>query len=228
MDYITIKEMPEMERPREKLIRYGPQALSNVELLAILLRTGHKEESALDLAKRVLSYDKDGIRFLTKCTVEELTQIKGIGDSKACQILAAVELGNRISRSHLENKTAIKGPKDVVSIFINEMSFFDKEHFVVVFLNTKNEVISYETISIGNLNSSIVHPREVFNRAIKKSAASLILIHNHPSGNVNPSKEDIQITNRLVEASKIIGIDILDHIIIGGGKYYSFKENSFI
>lgn len=225
---LTIKEMPENERPREKLIRYGCHTLSNSELLAILIRTGSKEHSALELANILLSYDDNGIRFLANCTVEELSVIKGIGHSKACQIIAAVELGNRLSRSRLELKRTIKSPEDVTNIFVNDMRFLEKEHFKVIFLNTKNEIIAYETISIGSLNSSIVHPREVFNRAIKKSSASLILLHNHPSGNPEPSKEDIHITKRLVEAGKIIGIEVLDHIIIGDGEYFSLKENSLI
>lgn len=225
---LSIKEMPESERPREKMIFYGPRALSNSELIAILIRTGSREHSALELAKIILSQNENGIRFLANCTIEELSQIKGIGQSKACQILAAVELGNRISKSFLEEKKCIKSPKDVVDIFINDMRFLDKEYFKVIFLNTKNEVITYETISIGSLNSSIVHPREVFNRAIRKSSASLILLHNHPSGNPKPSKEDINITKRLIEAGKIIGIEVLDHIIIGDGTYFSLKENMLI
>ncbi|WP_432664228.1 DNA repair protein RadC [Wukongibacter baidiensis] len=225
---LTIKDMPENERPRERLVRYGSHTLSNSELLAILLRTGSKEKSALELASTVLSHDKKGIRFLANCTVEELREIKGIGESKACQIIAAVELGNRLSMSQLELKKTIKSPKDVIDIFINDMRFLEKEHFKVVFLNTKNEIIAFETISIGSLNASIVHPREVFNRAIKKSSAAVILLHNHPSGNPEPSKEDINITRRLIEAGKIIGIEVLDHIIIGDGDYFSLKENSLI
>ncbi len=225
---LTIKEMPETERPREKLVRYGAESLSNAELLAIIIRTGSKEYSSIDLANIILSQDKKGIRFLTNCSIEQLQSIKGIGKSKACQILAAIELGKRLSRSSLEAKKSIKSPQDVVNIFIDDMRYLEKEYFKVVFLNTKNEIISYETISIGSLNASIVHPREVFNRAIKKSSASLILVHNHPSGNPNPSKEDINITKRLIEAGNIIGIEILDHIIIGDGIYYSLKENSII
>lgn len=225
---LKIKEMPESERPREKLIRYGVEALSNSELLAILLRTGSKEHSALELANIILSKDEKGIRFLGNCTIEELSEIKGIGNSKACQIIAAVELGNRISKSFIELRKSIRSPKDVVNILIRDMKFLEKEYFKVMFLNTKNEIISYETISIGSLNASIVHPREVFNRAIRKSSASIILIHNHPSGNPTPSKEDINITKRLIESGEILGIEVLDHVIIGDGNYYSLKENSLI
>ncbi|MCT4562811.1 MAG: DNA repair protein RadC [Maledivibacter sp.] len=225
---LTIKSMPENERPREKLIRYGVHTLSNSELLAILIRIGYKERSALELANVLLSHADSGIRFLANCTVQELSEIKGIGKTKACQIIAAVELGNRLSRSLLEMKKTIKSPRDVTDMVINDMRFLEKEHFKVIFLNTKNEIIAYETISIGSLNASIVHPREVFNRAIKKSSASIILLHNHPSGNPEPSKEDINITKRLIKAGEIIGIDVLDHIIIGDGNYFSLKENSLI
>ncbi|MDK2918024.1 MAG: repair protein RadC [Candidatus Petromonas sp.] len=225
---LRIKEMPKMERPREKLIRYGPHSLSNAELLAIIIRTGSREHSALELANIILSRDEKGIRFLANCTIEELSEIKGIGSSKACQIVAAIELGNRLSKSLLSKGESIRSPKDVMDIFIRDMRFLEKEYFKVVFLNTKNEIISYETISIGSLNASIVHPREVFNRAIRKSSASIILVHNHPSGNPKPSKEDINITKRLIEAGKILGIEVLDHVIIGDGNYYSLKENSLI
>ncbi|SHJ82091.1 RadC family protein [Paramaledivibacter caminithermalis] len=225
---LTIKRMPESERPREKLIRYGADTLSNSELLAILIRTGTKEHSALELANILLSHEDNGIRFLANSTIEELSKIKGIGKTKACQIIAAVELGNRLSRSLLEVKKRIKTPRDVTDMFINDMRFLEKEYFKVIFLNTKNEIITYETISIGSLNASIVHPREVFNRAIKKSSASIILLHNHPSGNPEPSKEDINITKRLIKAGEIVGIEVLDHIIIGDGNYFSLKENSLI
>lgn len=224
----TIKEMPESERPREKMVMYGPNCLSNAELLAIIIRTGTKDSSAIELSSLLLNQIKGGIKELASSTIEELSEVKGIGATKACQIIAAVELGNRISRSLQETKKTIKSPSDVVEIFVKEMSLLKKEYFKAVFLNTKNEIISYETISIGSLNASIVHPREVFNRAIKKSSASIILLHNHPSGNTTPSKEDIAITNRLIEAGKIIGIEVLDHIIIGNGGYYSLKENSLI
>lgn len=223
-----INNLPLIERPRERLEKFGAESLSNSELLAIILRTGSKEKSAIDLGSDVLSINESGIRYLANCTMEELKSIKGIGLSKSCQILASIELGKRISMSQISSKYKITSPSDIADIFVENMKCLDKEHFKVVFLNTKNEVITHETISIGSLNASIVHPREVFNRAIKKSSASIILLHNHPSGNPNPSKEDINITNRLVEAGKIIGIEILDHIVVGDNKYYSFKENLLI
>jgi DNA repair protein RadC len=226
--HILIKEMIESERPREKMIQFGVGNLSNAELLAILIRTGTKEASAIELAQRILSCDPTGIHYLTSCTVEELSQIKGIGSAKACQLIAAIELGKRIAASKETTRPCIKTPSDIVNIYMEEMRYYKKEYFKIVLLNTKNEIISSENVSIGSLNASLVHPREVFITAIKKSAASLVLLHNHPSGNPQPSKEDISITKRLSEAGKIIGIDIIDHIIIGNGSYISLKEQSIL
>ncbi len=225
--YITIKEMAEDERPREKLVKYGVTSLSNAELLAILIRTGTREASAIDLARKILSTNKEGLRILADSTVEELSQIKGIGISKASQLLAAIELGKRLATSS-KNIKSIKSPKDISDLFMEEMRYYKKEYFKILLLNTKNEIISSDLISVGSLNSSLVHPREVFVNAIKKSASCIILVHNHPSGNPRPSKEDINITKRLIEAGKIIGIDVLDHIIIGDGSYSSLKEQDII
>lgn len=223
-----MKEMPESERPREKLMRFGVKALSNAELLATLIRTGTKEASAVELSRRVLSANQGGLRALADCTVEELNQIKGIGTTKATQIIAAVELGKRLSMSRQGSKLNIKSPLDIANIFMEEMRYYKKEYFNTILLNTKNEIISTENISIGSLNSSLVHPREVFVSAIRKSASSMILIHNHPSGNPKPSNEDIKITKRLIEVGKIVGIEVLDHIVIGDGRYISLKEIAMI
>lgn len=225
---ILIKKMAESERPREKLVQFGVSALSNAELLAILIRTGTKDISAIELSQHILSYDPSGLKYLAECTVQELSKIKGIGVTKACQIIAAIEIGQRISKMASIERLQITSPKDIASIFMEEMRYYKKEYFKVLLLNTKNEIISTELISIGNLNASLVHPREVFVQAIKKSAASMVLLHNHPSGNPIPSQEDIAITKRLIEAAKIIGIDILDHVIIGDGVYKSFKELSIL
>lgn len=227
-DHLSIKEMAKSERPREKLINFGVSSLSNAELLAILIRTGTKEASAIDLAQRVLSAREDGLRYLGDCTTDELSHLKGIGKTKACQIIAAVELGKRLSMSTSKARLNIKSPRDVANIFMEEMRYYKKEYFKSILLNTKNQIIANEDISIGSLNSSLVHPREVFVGAIRKSASSIILMHNHPSGNPNPSNEDIKITKRLIEAGKIIGIEVLDHIIIGDGQFISLKEISII
>lgn len=225
--YITIKEMAKDERPREKLVKYGVSSLSNTELLAILIRTGTKDASAIDLARQILSTNQMGLRVLTDSTVEELSQVKGIGMSKACQLLSAIELGKRLASSS-KDVYCIKSPKDVSDLLMEEMRYYKKEYFKTILLNTKNEAISLELISVGSLNSSLVHPREVFVNAIKKSTSSIILVHNHPSGNPYPSKEDISITKRLIEAGRIIGIDVLDHVIIGDGSYCSLKEQAMI
>ncbi|MCC5911590.1 MAG: DNA repair protein RadC [Clostridiaceae bacterium] len=220
--------MPEYERPREKLLKYGVNTLSNSELLAILLSTGTREMSAIDLATSILNFNKEGLRFLTDCTVEELSEIKGVGLAKSSQIIASVELGKRIAFSTKVNNYRIKTPDDVSNLLMEEMRYLKKEFFNVLLLNTKNELISVENISIGSLNASIVHPREVFVKAIKRSSSSIILTHNHPSGDPKPSNEDINITKRLIEAGNIIGIEVLDHIIIGDNTYISLKEKNMM
>ncbi len=224
----TIKDLPLNERPREKLYKYGVKSLSNAELIAVIIRTGHREDTAIDLANRILSMDKSGISYLSHVTVEELTTIKGIGNCKAAQIIAAIELGKRISRYGGEDKIKVDSPIVLVQLLMEEMRYLKKEYFKIAILDTKNQIISIENISIGNLNASIVHPREVFNIAIKRNANSIILIHNHPSGDPTPSAEDINITHRLIDAGNIIGINVLDHIIIGDNKYISFKQRNII
>ena len=225
---ILINEMSEYERPREKLMTKGAKYLSDSELLAILIRTGSKNLSAIDLANRVINADSEGIRSLQNITVEELSSIKGIGTAKACQIIAALELGKRISRLSKGHRPQITHPGDISNIYMEEMRYLRKEVFKTVLLNTKNEIICDIDVSTGTLNSSIVHPREVFTEPIKRSANSIMLVHNHPSGNPSPSGEDKKITRRLMECADIIGIKILDHIILGDGVYFSFKEHSLI
>ena len=224
----TIKDLPINERPREKLIKYGAGSLSNAELIAVIIRTGHQKDNAIDLANWILSMDSSGISYLSQVKVEELTEISGVGHCKAAQIVAAIELGKRISSRGGDAKLKVDSPLVVVELLMEEMRYLNREHFRVVLLNTKNHIISIEEISIGNLNTSIVHPREVFNVAIRKSANSVILVHNHPSGDPTPSKEDINITLRLIEAGEIIGIQVLDHIIIGDNRYISLKQRNII
>lgn len=224
----TIKELPSEERPREKMIRYGSATLTNGELLAILIGTGTQNRSALTLANRILSMEEAGISYLTDCAPEELSKIDGIGMAKSCQILAAIELGKRLSRTTGPERYTIASPADVASLFMEEMRYRKKEVFKVLFLNTKNEIIFTEDVSIGNLNSSIVHPREVFRSAVKRGAAAIIVLHNHPSGNPLPSDNDQAITKRLVEAGDLLGIPVLDHLIIGDGTFLSFKEKMYM
>lgn len=219
-----IKDLPSSEKPIERGIALGFDSLSNSELIGIIIGTGSREKSAVGLSADIIK-SIDSISELSNVTLEELCSVKGIGLSKGAKIIAAVSLGQRIYKSDIMNKLKITSPEDVYNAFSSEMSLLKREEFRVILLNTKNSVISTELISIGSLNSSIVHPREVFNKAIKKNSASVILIHNHPSGNPTPSKEDLVITRRLMNAGDIIGIKVLDHIIIGRGKFHSLKEN---
>lgn len=222
-NHLTIKDFPEAERPREKLHRYGVRYLTDAELLAIILGTGSRNTTAISLAHQIMKDHEQGLRFLYNASVEDISKYKGIGLAKATQVKASLELGRRLSIQNPINFT-IKQPTDVVDYLIGEMRYLTQEHFNVLLLNTKNMVISLENITKGIVNASLVHPREVFKKAISKNATSLILAHNHPSGDPMPSNEDKLITKRLVEAGEIIGIGIIDHIIIGDGSYLSFKE----
>lgn len=224
---LMIRDFPQDERPRERFVQNGPQSLSNHELVAILLRTGTKEESVLQLSNRLLT-SFEGLRLLKDASLEEMTAIKGIGTAKAIQVLAAVEIGRRVANLEYEDRYVIRSPEDGANYVMNDMRFLSQEHFVCLYLNTKNQVIHKQTIFIGSLNASIVHPREVFKEAFRRSAASIICIHNHPSGDPSPSREDIEVTKRLAECGKIIGIDVLDHLIIGENKFVSLKEKGYL
>ena len=222
-----IRDYPAGERPRERLVKHGARSLSNQELLAILLRTGTKDESVIQMANRVLQAF-DGLRVLKEASLEEIMKIKGIGFAKAVQILATIEIGRRIGNLTYNDRYIIRSPEDAANYVMNDMRFLSQEHFVCIYLSTKNQVIHQQTIFIGSLNASIVHPREVFKEAFRRSAASIICIHNHPSGDPGPSREDIEVTKRLVECGKIIGIEILDHLIIGDKKFVSLKEKGYL
>jgi DNA repair protein RadC len=224
---MTLRDVPNEERPRERMMQYGAQALSNAELLAILLRTGTYRESAVHLAQRMLG-ESGGLRSLVDMSLQQLTKIKGIGNAKGLQIQAGIELGRRMARTTLKETVTVRTPKDAADLLMEELRYLQKEHFVCLFLNTKNHVIGQETLSMGSLNASIVHPREVFRAAIKRSSASIICVHNHPSGDPTPSSEDIQITQRLVEAGDLVGIDVLDHIVIGDQSFVSLKEQGLM
>ncbi|MEC0225569.1 RadC family protein [Paenibacillus alba] len=224
---LMLREVPNEERPRERMLQYGAGALSHVELLAILLRTGTVSESAVRLASRILN-ESGGLRSLVDMSKDQLTQIKGIGDAKALQIMAGIELGRRLAKSSHAERVTIRSPKDIANLMSEDLRYLQKEHFVCLFLNTKNHLLAQETLSMGSLNASIVHPREVFRAAIKRSSASIVCVHNHPSGDPTPSPEDIQLTHRLVEAGTIIGIEVLDHVIIGDQRFISLKEQGFM
>jgi DNA repair protein RadC len=219
--------MPYYERPREKMLDKGISYLSNSELLAILLRTGTQNKSALHLAEEVLALE-NGILFLSECTPEQLAGIKGIGQAKACQILAAIELGKRIATTPREKKLKANKPESIAALFMEEMRYYKKEVFNVIFFNTKGEIIGMEKMSIGDLSSTVIHPREVFSPAVKKSAAAVAFVHNHPSGDPAPSREDIETTQKLIQAGRIIGIQVWDHIIIGDGNYISLRNEKLI
>ncbi|WP_129727880.1 MULTISPECIES: RadC family protein [Bacillaceae] len=222
-----IRDVVKDDQPRERLLIEGVSSLSNTELLAVLLRTGTKEESVLALAGRILHHF-DGLRMLKDATVEELTNINGIGIAKAAQLIAAFELGRRMVRIEYKERYSIRSPEDCANYMMEEMRFLQQEHFVCLYLNTKNQVMHRQTVFIGSLNASIVHPREVFREAFRRSAASIICLHNHPSGDPAPSREDIEVTKRLAECGKIMGVDLLDHIIIGEHRFVSLKEKGYI
>lgn len=232
VDYrLKIKDLPIYERPYEKLEEYGPEMLSNAELLAIIIRTGSRDETSVALAQRVLRQDKSGkgLAFLHDITLEELRCIKGIGRVKAIQIKALAEISKRMSSTYNSGKrVAIKSPADVCNLLMEEMRHLRKEVFKVILLNTKSHVIRCADVSIGSLDASIVHPREVFSEAVRSGCAGLIFVHNHPSGDPEPSPEDVDITRRLVESGKILGIKVLDHVIIGDGKYVSLMEKGLM
>jgi DNA repair protein RadC len=225
--HMTVKELPIEDRPREKLHTLGPAMLSTAELLAILLRTGTKTESAVILAQRLLT-QFGGLRALQLCSMEELRSVKGIGFAKAAEIKAALEIANRLTTSRGDNRQVIHNPEDVANLLMTEMRWLQKEYLRALLLNTKHRVLAAPTISIGSLNASIVHPREIFKEAIRHSAAAVILVHNHPSGDPAPSAEDISITKRLAEVGTLMDIAVLDHIIIGDGRYVSLKEKGIL
>ena len=218
---MTVKDMALEERPREKMLAQGEKSLSNAELLAIILRTGTKQKNVIDLANYIINKDSQGIRYLQDITIDELCEIDGVGLTKATMIKAALELGRRVA-SFKPNKYKVKNPWDIYKYYMDSLRYLKKEVFKVVLLNTKNEIITDVDVSVGTLNSSLVHPREVFIEAIKRSSNKIILIHNHPSGSIEPSVEDKNITKRLISCGEI------DHIIIGDGMYFSFKENMII
>ena len=224
---LMIKELPSDERPREKLRDNGAQAMSNSELLAILLRSGNQDESALRLAEHLLER-QGGLAGLGGATAEALEQVKGIGEAKASTVLAAIELGRRVALLEPAQRLTIKTPDDVAALLLPRFRYESREHFLAVLLSTKNHVLKTAVISIGSLNASIVHPRELFREAINCRAASVILAHNHPSGDPTPSPEDVALTRKLVEAGSLLDIPVLDHLILGDGKYISLKENGIL
>ena len=223
----TIRELPPQERPRERLHAYGASALTTAELIAILIRVGNGERSAVSLGEHLLAHF-GSIKGIAVASAEELGGVHGIGEAKAAQLKAAIEFGNRLSLFAEEARPAIGSPLDVSNLLMPELRYLKKETLKSLLLNTKNRVLAIKTVSIGDLSSSIVHPREVFKDAIVASAASIIIAHNHPSGDPAPSAEDVSVTKRLMQAGEILGIDLLDHIILGDGVFASLKERGLI
>ncbi len=224
---VSIREMPHDERPRERLMKYGAAALSTTELLAIQLRMGTKERSAVGLAELLLA-QFGGLRGVANAGRENLGRVKGIGDVKGVEIEAAVELGKRLAALSDEPKVTIRSPADIANLLMPELRDLKKECLKSILLDTKNQVLKTMTVSVGILNSSLVHPREVYQDAIKASACSIIVAHNHPSGDPTPSPEDRSITRRLYECGELLGIELLDHVIIGDNRYTSLKESGVI
>lgn len=227
MDYRRLKDLPEDLLPRERLFQHGPEALSNREILAILLRTGLKGENVLDIAERILT-EAGGLAGLARMSVHEMTQLRGLGTAKASELKAALEIGKRSVSSNPIVRPVVNSPQDIAHLVMEEMRYFDREHFRVVSLSTKNHVLGISSISVGSLNSSLVHPRECFKEAIRRNSNAIILIHNHPSGDPTPSREDIEVTKRLRDGGEILGIEVLDHVIIGDNRYISLKERGIL
>lgn len=223
----TIKELPESERPREKLLKKGSAYLSDAELLALITRIGSKQRTAVEMAQDLLNYF-GGLKGLLDLSCEELKEVKGIGTAKAAQVLALVELSKRISVLKKQKGDQVSNPIQAANLLAPELKHLKQEVLKIILLDVKNRVISVPEISRGGLASSIVHPREVFKEAIRRSSASLILVHNHPSGDPTPSLDDLNITKKLVKTGQIIGISIVDHVIIAGDKYLSFKEKDLL
>ncbi len=220
---MRIKDLPKIERPREKMEKYGPEKLTNSELLAILLGTGVRGVNVVELSNKILKkFSGDG---LTKAGFKELKNTFGLGKAKTCEIVACFELGRRL----LQNKQSalLLTPKDVWDE-LKDIRDNKKEHFVIFFLDARNQEIKREIISVGSLNANLVHPREVFEPAVRHLAAQVVIAHNHPAGNPEPSEEDLIITKRFMEAGKIMGIEIMDHIIVTKNSNFSFKEKKLI
>ncbi len=223
----SIKELPAQERPRERLIAIGEESLSDAELLGIIIRDGTPEDSAVDLAEKLLARYGDFRNLATK-TVAELSKIRGIGKARAAQVKATLAIARRYNSTPLRSGDQIRSSSDVYQHFHERLRDRKQETFLVVLLDSKNRIVKDLQISVGSLSSSLVHPREVFSPAIKESAASVIFVHSHPSGDPAPSAEDLELTRRLEEVAEVVGIKVLDHIIVGAGRYTSLKDKGLM
>lgn len=225
---MIIKEIAAGERPRERMRRLGRQSLSNAELIALMIGSGTKNVSAVDLGNRILSEAGGGLKDLADMTVDELMRIDGVGEAKACRIIAGLELAGRISATRRGAVEKVSSPEEAAGLFMEKMRYLKKEFFNVLLLDSKGNVLKEENISVGDLSTSIVHPRESFAGAVRAGAASVVFVHNHPSGDPSPSAQDLEVTDRLKRAGEILGIDVLDHIIIGDGVFVSLHEKGYI
>ena len=223
---MKINELADHQKPRERMLSQGARYLSHAELLAILINTGRKGSSSLDIANELLK-SVDNLKELKALSINDLNKVKGVGLYKALILKAAFELGERIHSGSVDDKIQITSPKDVADFMMGQMEHLKQEKFIVLFLNSKNIVIKKKTIFIGTLNASIVHPREIFSEAIKCASNAIIVLHNHPSGDTTPSNEDIKTTERLREYGQLLGIDLLDHVIIGDHEYLSMVEEGY-
>ncbi|MDT8902265.1 RadC family protein [Anaeroselena agilis] len=224
---LTVKELPAAERPRELLLAKGPAALSNAGLLAILLRTGTTKESVLRLAEQLLA-KHGGLSGLGGLSPQEMSRLKGIGPAKAVTVVAAVELGKRMAALAAGERPVVRSPQDAAELMLPRLRYEKKELFIALLLSTKNHVLASPTLAVGTLSASVVDPRELFRAAINHNAASVILVHNHPSGDPTPSADDIALTRKMTEAGRLLDISVLDHLIIGDGKYVSLKEKGIL
>ena len=221
--HVTIHDMPTGERPRERLQHYGPEALSTAEVIAILLRTGSKGENVLDLATRLL-VEFGGLGGLARATFSELSAVKGVGQAKAAQLKAGLEIGRRLLIAAPNERPQITSPADAANLLMLEMGHLEQEHLRVLLLDTKNQVLASPVIYKGNVNTSVIRIAELFRAAIRHNSTALIMAHNHPSGDPTPSPEDVRVTRQIIEAGALLDIEVLDHLIIGQGRYVSLKE----
>jgi len=224
MEYYTrIRDLPASERPRERLRDYGASALSNAELLAIVLRTGAQRESVLSLATRLLSTHR-GLVGLARVSFRELCNEKNIGEAKAAQLKAALELGMRLSSTQPEERVVVRTPEDIANLLLTEMGILEQEHLRVVLLNQRNQVLAIPEVYRGSVNTSLIRTAELFRDAVRQNCPAVVLVHNHPSGDPTPSNDDIAMTKQAAQAGKLLDIEVLDHVIIGQGRYLSLKE----
>ena len=228
MKHLSIKDLSEEDRPREKLLQNGVSALSNAELLAIVLGSGNREQSAVDLAKEMLNNSDNDLNKFGRLNLSDLTQFKGVGEAKAIAVIATLELGRRRKLSEVSKSQAIRGSKDVFEIFNDILTDLDYEEFWAIFLNRGNKILKKYKVSQGGLSGTVTDVRLIVKEAILQLASGIILVHNHPSGNLKPSEQDIELTKKISDAAKYFDINVLDHLIIGGGNYYSFADDGVL